>query len=81
MVDIVYVIVEHDPKRQETDVIGVASSQIESNKMIDEYYRNYEVLHYNDVRDGGIEWVKRIKIYPDGSEYELTLMDFRLDSI
>ena len=80
---LVYVIHERDLKDNEIIIIGVASTVLDADYMINEYYRDFVVISHRQVDDGGVEWVKLIKGVDQFGEfnYELTLLWFTIDSI
>lgn len=81
--DMVYVIHEVDLETNNTDVIGVASSLENVDKLVDEYYGgDYTVTLFTDIRDSTLEWNKvlEVKSY-DGSNYSvsITVQWFEMD--
>lgn len=73
--DIVYVIHEVDLETNNTDVIGVASSLENVDKLVDEYYgEDHTVNLFTDIRDSTLEWNKvlTVKSY-DGSDYSVSV--------
>lgn len=61
MKNLVYVIHEIDLDDNERIVVGVADSLVNVDKVVDEYYGKYKVVHYEDIRDSNLEWVKKIE--------------------
>lgn len=84
---IVYVIVEDDKSDGQTDVIGVVDSTDKADALILKYYGQDNLMHLgtSDVREGGIEWIKRYLIFGHGKypDYHvvITLMWFNLNEI
>ena len=62
------------------DIIGVASSVTEADKMIKEYFGEYQQLDFNDVRDSGIENTRTIKD-SDGDKHRVTVMWYLIDKL
>ena len=78
----VLVIHETDSSDKEEDVIGVADSVDNAEKIISEYYGKHEVVSFIDIRDGDLEYSKVIRA--DSSkckreEYTITLQWFNLN--
>ena len=76
MSKIVYVIHEKDWKYKEESILGVVSDINNVDNLLDDYYGKYETISFRDVRDGTIEYIKKIKV--DGNEYEITIISFLL---
>ena len=82
MDNVVYVLHERDLQNNSIDILGVATSLEDADRMMQGYYGFFKLVEFRDVRDSGIEWVKRITLEGAfGYEYEVTLMDFSLNSI
>ncbi len=81
---IVYVIHEKDLDDQEESVIGVADSLENADKIINEYYRDFKSISFNDIRDSNLEYSRIIEVRHafDSArtyEYELTVERFVLN--
>ena len=61
------------------DVIGVADSMDNVDKMLWEYYGGFIELLHEDVQDNGIECIKHIEA--DGEKSTVTVFNFRLNEI
>lgn len=65
-------------------IIGVASTTEMANELIHQYYEDYIQVHYDDVRDSGIEFVKTIEVFEsNGASYlvKITVLSFTLDEL
>ena len=79
----VYVLLEKDPEDGQTIVIGVSDSTWNADKLMSDYYKDFKVVEYTDVRDSSIEWIKIIELSdPSGNiyYYNLTLLSFRVNN-
>lgn len=86
MNNIIYVLIEQDLKDNEIIVIGVSDSVENANLVFHNYYGDFEVINYNDIRDSGLVWEKTIKVeykYPKRKtefiNYKVTLQWFELN--
>jgi len=84
--NMVLVIQERDLDDQERSVIGVATSIVEAEDLIDEYYRDYREISFRDIRDSNLEYSKVIELdYLTVSEKtyrcEITLKWFELNIV
>ena len=64
----------------DADVIGVAETIEIAKEMIKQYYGEYKIISFRDVRDSGIEFDMCIQP-KDEFEYNVTVMDFNLNQI
>jgi hypothetical protein len=73
----------HETNQQgEADIIGISSTPERAEYLIEEYYGGYSLLDHKDVRDSGIEWVRKIAIYRGAHEVvNLVLQSYEVDSI
>jgi len=81
----VVVIHEKDHEDNDITIIGVASSSIEAERMIDEYYGGkFKVIAFRDVRDSNIEWQKTLAVdnHRGGTYYVTVWLEwFEIDVI
>lgn len=80
----IYVLTERDPVDGNTIVIGVSDSLENADKMMSDYYKEFEVKRFKDVRDSGIEWYKDVELTDiNGSKYYYTciLESFILNNV
>lgn len=49
---------EHDLRDNAHDIIGIADSVENAERMINDYYLDFEEISYTDVRDSSIEYEK-----------------------
>jgi hypothetical protein len=68
------VIHEKDHEDKEQSVIGVADTVANANKLIDQYYGQYEQVSFNDIRDSNLEYSKVLRLSGAfGQPYEVTV--------
>jgi hypothetical protein len=79
----IVVIHEKDLEDNEQIVIGVADSVESAERIIDEYYGEYEQISYRDIRDSNIEYSKvlEVKSTLGSSRVEIWLEWFSLNSL
>ena len=53
---------EHDLHDGTHDIIGIADSVENEERMINGYYRDFEEILHNDVRDSSIEYEKTLLV-------------------
>ena len=78
-----FVLTERDPEDGQILIIGVADSLENADKIMSEYYKEFKITRFKDVRDSGIEWYKDIQltdIYGCTYEYTCTLQSFTLNN-
>jgi len=79
----VYVIQRKD-EDGELSIIGCSFSSEKAKEMIKEYYGEYDVLLFRDIRDSGIEWQMKIEWGLDLTTQiitEITLIEFTVDEV
>jgi hypothetical protein len=79
----VVVIHEKDYDDKIDTVIGVADSVENAEKVIRDYYGEFEVTKYTDIRDSGLEYQKVLKVEGlNGKHYlvEICLQWFELNN-
>lgn len=82
MNNIVYVLIEQDLQDNETNVIGVADSVENAQKVMDRYYGTYELSNYRYIGNSQLEWEKTIEVdmfLENVSKYKVTLQWFELN--
>jgi len=68
------VIHEKDHDDEEEIVIGVADCLEKANAMIKEYYRDYEEISFNDIRDSTLENSRVLHLsHKNGNDYYVTV--------
>jgi hypothetical protein len=79
----IVVIHEKDLEDNEQIVIGVADSVESAERIIDEYYGEYEQIIYRDIRDSNIEYSKVLEVKSafGSSRVEIWLEWFSLNSL
>ena len=80
----VIVIHEKDHEDNSRNVIGVASTVENAQKIIDTYYGDYKELQFIDIRDSNLEWSKRLEVigaYKKTYEVTVTLEWFELNGL
>ena len=81
--DEAFVLSEYDPEDGQTIVIGVADSCESADTLMSDYYKDFKVIKFQDIRDSGIEWTKHIEVSGiDGNSYPFrcTLQSFRVNN-
>ena len=79
----VFVLSEYDPADGQTIVIGVVDSWENADKLMSDYYNDFKVVKYQDIRDSGIEWKKNIELSDIAGNtyyYNCTLQSFRVNN-
>jgi len=72
----VYLLFENISEGEPYEVIGVISDPNIFEKIFDYYYGKgfWRTIDYRDVRDSGIEWVRKLEVSEDGEKaYTITI--------
>jgi hypothetical protein len=81
---ILYVIWEQDLSDNEEDIIGVADSVEEVERMILKYYGECKIISNRKIEESGIEFIRRMEVNDwNADKYEvlLTIRYFGLNDI
>lgn len=71
---------DYGPRRGDPPhIIGVFDCVGEANLGMAKYFGSYNLIDMQDVRDGGIEFVKLIGV--DGDVYSVSLMYFNINEV
>jgi hypothetical protein len=82
MLNKVFVLTERDPEDGQILIIGVADSLENADKLMLDYYRQFTVTRFKDVRDSGIEWYKDVELTDINGytyKYTCTLQSFTIN--
>lgn len=81
-------VIEETDRKHNSEIIGVADNLIKAKAMMQEYYGEFEILRFKDIRDSGIDSVYRISVKDSclitlrkRAEYTVTLLSFQINVV